>query len=143
MFIQAYLRQGVRMLGEPPEAEKFRLQITKALAVSGDERTIEDLYVSALTGAMQLWISPDSIVFTEILCYPRTKAIRAVIAAGRLSGVVELIPMIAKWGQKQGCKRAELLGRRGWVRALGWDELAFAMTPIENLVAASTVKETR
>ena len=117
------------MLGEPTEAMRFRSKIEKDLNRSGNLMTIEDLYAFVLTGDMQLWLGQRSIFFTEIVCYPRAKVLRLVIAAGELENFFVVGPTIAAWAISQGCDRAEFVGRKGWTRRLPlWRETAVMMT---------------
>jgi len=126
------------VLGEPAAAAPLRPTIQRALAHAGNERTIEDLYCACLTGAMQSWLAPsaDAIVFTEVVCYPRLKALRVTIAAGRMTTIDDMIPHIARWALAQDCTRVEFTGRHGWPRMLRWPAMqtatvAFApLTPL-------------
>ena len=106
------------MLGEPEAAIRLRPQIQKALDHAGNVLSIEDIYAHVLAGSMQLWLSQsgDAIMLTEIICYPRIKAIRATIAAGHLESLLAMTPRIARWAADIGCSRAEFIGRPGWLR---------------------------
>lgn len=109
------------MLGEPVWAIPLRDKVQAALDHAGNVMMIEDLYAFVLMGDMQLWTDEkkSAILITEVVCYPRLKAIRSVITAGSLDGVKEVIPHISQWAIQQGCERAELIGRIGWRRVLG------------------------
>ena len=127
------------MLGEPESSIHLRPQIQKALDHAGNVLRIEDLYAHVLAGSMQLWLSHsgDAIMFTEIVCYPQLKAIRATIAAGHLESLLAMTPRIAQWAAGIGCTRAEFIGRPGWLRV--WrgkfrNSAAFGAAPIEELL---------
>lgn len=120
------------MLGEPSGAVHLREQIQRALDHAGNALLIEDLYAFVLTGAVQAWLSNDNsgIIFTEIICYPRIKAVRGIVSAGRLQAILSLIPEVAAWAMKMGCVRAEFVGRRGWSRVMArhWKTTAVMAT---------------
>lgn len=109
------------MLGEPSWAIPLRDKVQAALDHAGNVMMIEDLYAFVLTGDMQIWTDEknSAILVTEVVCYPRLKAIRSVITAGSLDGVKKVVPRIALWALQQGCDRAELVGRFGWKRVFG------------------------
>jgi len=126
------------MLGEPPGAPPLRPIILRSLAHGGNERTIEDLYCACLTGALQCWLAPaaDAIVFTEVVCYPRLKALRLTLSAGRLEAILGMTSQIARWGLAMGCTRVEFTGRMGWARTLRWPGMrthACVMAPLAPL----------
>lgn len=124
------------MLGEPFACFHLRQKIEKALAYDGNVMGIENLYAAVLTGKMQLWgwadgsplsaeylwtpartmVRPDSVNFTEIMCYPDVRAVRSYLAAGTLSGIKAMTPFIIEWAKSIGCTRAEFCGRHGWAK---------------------------
>lgn len=127
------------MLGEPVAAIPLRDKIQAALDHAGNALLIEDLYAFALVGDVQIWLSSDNcgIIFTEIVCYPRLKAVRGIVAAGRLQSVLELVPTIARWALTMGCTRAEIIGRPGWTRVFNrcWKKSAvMAIADLKDIV---------
>lgn len=120
------------MLGEPAAAFHLRNKIQAALDRAGNVLLIEDLYALALVGDVQIWMSDDNsgIIFTEIVCYPRLKTVRGIVAAGRMQAVLSLVPVISRWALTMGCTKAELIGRPGWARVMSknWTKLAQVLT---------------
>lgn len=108
------------MLGEPAHVAHLRPLIQSALDRGGNLRTIEDLYASVLTGAMQLWVADDAsaVLFTELAVLPRAKIVRTLIAAGELKGVLSLQSRVAKWALGLGFTRTEITGSPAWMRLL-------------------------
>lgn len=62
---------------------------------------------------------------TQLIDEPQMRVCHFWLAAGELGGVVALSRKVLGWAKDNGCARATLAGRRGWVRALaseGWQE---------------------
>lgn len=82
-----------------------------------------DILGFLLSGVCQLWVCMDAeidaVAVTEIVCYPRAKAVRVFLASGRDHRKwIRFEPVIVEWAVAQGCTLIELWGRRGWIRAL-------------------------
>lgn len=154
------------MLGEPSSCVPLRPLIQRALDRAGNVMTIEDLYTFVLTGAVQLWLAPDSLdmytdgstelrthgtpewsqlapsatacMFTELVTYPRVKAIRSMYTAGNMRDAMAMIPRMARWGLAQGCTRAEFAASPGWLRVANGRKFAiqtaFCAAPLEDLI---------
>lgn len=132
------------MLGEPSSLIPIRPLVQRALDRAGNVMTIEDLYTLVLTGASQLWLSPNSTacMFTELVYYPRLKAIRSMYTAGNMRDAMAMIPRMARWALEQGCTRAEFAASPGWLRVANgrkFDiQVAFCSAPLEALIEEST-----
>jgi hypothetical protein len=102
-----------------------------ALALSGGTHTIDDVLAQIESGEAQLWWDDDGTVVTEIYDYPGKKVLHFWLAAGELNGVIRQSHRAMEWGREQGCTTANLVGRRGWERALaaeGWGARLTLMT---------------
>lgn len=134
------------MLGEPSATIPLRPLIQRALDRAGNVMTLEDLYIFVLTGGVQLWISPETIstapatacMFTELVYYPRLKAIRSMYTAGNMRDAMAMIPRMARWALTQGCTRAEFAASPGWLRVAGGRhfniQTAFCAAPLTELI---------
>lgn len=126
------------MLGEPPSAIPLRPLIQASLDHGGNALALEDLYAAVLTGAMQLWLAPagEAALFTEIIDYPRLRALHVVISAGKLNALKDLTPVMLRWARDtQHCTRAQYTGRPGWLRILkGGRHQVFAFCDLEDLL---------
>lgn len=102
--------------------------IERALREGGNTHTIEDVLQQIEAGSAQLWVVDDALIVTEIHEAPRAKTLHFWIATGKMDPVLALHTDVMAWGKEQGCDRATLAGRRGWLRVLagkGWrDSLA-------------------
>lgn len=83
-----------------------------------------DVLDACLLGDMQLWFTGDAAAVTEIRIYPRTKVCWVILAGGNLESIKAHIDDVGEWAKDMGCVAMEAIGRKGWVRALGWDEVA-------------------
>lgn len=134
------------MLGEPSSLIPLRPLIQRALDRAGNVMTLSDLYTFVLTGAVQLWTPPTesldspatACMFTELVHYPRIKAIRSMYTAGNMRDAMAMIPRMARWALEQGCTRAEFAASPGWLRVAGgrhFDiQMAFCAAPLEDLL---------
>lgn len=134
------------MLGEPSGLIHLRPLVQLALDRAGNVMTLSDLYTFVLTGAVQLWRAPDELLdtpstacmFTELVCYPRVKAIRSMYTAGNMRDAMAMIPRMARWALDQGCTRAEFAASPGWMRVAGGRhftiQTAFCAAPLEDLL---------
>lgn len=79
---------------------------------------------------MQIWPWKRSCIVTQLCVYPKHKAVRAFLAAGKSEDIVEMIPTVSEWARQQGCTVAEFEGRIGWERLLsrhGWKKRCVTM----------------
>lgn len=111
---------------------KFRLlsQVLEALAIDGGF-TLDDLIDAVARGHMQSWHGLNSLLITELVCYPRKKMLRVVIAAGDIEEILAMIPTVESWSKLQGCGGVLFTGRPGWKRVLdryGYRSLGIVMT---------------
>jgi hypothetical protein len=96
-------------------------RLEKALAHGGGTHAVSDVVQAIEERRAQLWERGDGVIVTEVLTYPRLKAVNYWLAAGDLRDCLALQDGIDEWARGQGCELATLSGRRGWVRAAaGW-----------------------
>lgn len=134
------------MLGEPSRLVPLRSQVQRALDRAGNVMTIEDLYTFVLIGDVQLWTTPTeaydspatACMFTELVHYPRVKAIRSMYTAGNMRDAMAMIPRMARWALSVGCTRAEFAASPGWLRVANgrkFDiQVAFCAAPLTELI---------
>lgn len=105
--------------------EDYRAGIEAALVYAGGTHTFDDIVAGVAAGDYQFWPGPSSVVITEIVEYPRLRALNFFLAGGgNLAELEAMTPHILEWGRTQGCTRALFTGRRGWTRTFltrtGW-----------------------
>jgi len=95
--------------------EKVR-RFEKALAQAGNTHTVADVLDRIGEGKACCWTNGDSVVVTEVLVYPRLRAVNYWIVAGKLQECAALQPDIDAWAISEGCSVATATGRMGWLR---------------------------
>lgn len=97
-----------------------RHPLRAALAYSDGRYHMGDLYRSLKRADWQLWLSPRSVAVTAVEEWPRSRRLTILFAAGEMADMLSCLPTLLAWGKSKGCDAAELHGRPGWARALGW-----------------------
>lgn len=126
---KAALRPPVNMLMVPPAAlEALWPDIERRLGPLFDEyplESLDDLKTTLSSAQRQCWLCLDgesiaAVAITQITIYPQAKVLELVALAGE--GVVERIGEMHEWlaaaAVERGCSILQVIGRRGWGRAL-------------------------
>ena len=79
---------------------------------------MSDVLRLVLSGDAQFWPFEDAAIVTEIIRYPQRTSLRFWLAGGNLETLAKAEPDIIEWSKKFDCNSVEIIGRRGWVRAL-------------------------
>lgn len=80
--------------------------------------TLEDIKEKVLTGYMQLWKDEGYAAVTEVLNYPGSRVVLVHLAGGELEALLEADSELVKFARMVGATGIEIIGRKGWVRAL-------------------------
>jgi len=84
-----------------------------------------DVFASVIRGDAQFWFAEDAGLVTEVISYPRRRTLRFWLAGGNIETLKELEEQAIEWSKGYNCVACEIIGRRGWVRALdGYEEAA-------------------
>ncbi len=78
-----------------------------------------------LDGRAKLWVESEALIVTEVLQFPRKRALRFWLATGDIEACLTLHRRVLEWGAEQGCDFAITTGRKGWTKPLrveGWTE---------------------
>jgi hypothetical protein len=93
--------------------------IAGALPYCYGTHTLEDVAAGIASGQFQFWPGERCAVVTEILEYPRLRALNFFLVGGDRKELVDrLEPMIVAWAKAIGCARVAQAGRKGWSRVL-------------------------
>ena len=95
--------------------EKLR-RFQKALDVAGRTHDVSDVMEKVREGRAMFWPNKDGSIVTEVLVYPRLKAVNYWLVSGDLADCAALQPEIDAWALEQGCAVAVATGRMGWLR---------------------------
>ena len=83
------------------------------------------MFATILRGDAQFWPAEDAGLVTEVIDYPQRRTLRFWLAGGNLETLQELEAAAIEWSKRWDCVACEIIGRRGWVRALeGYEEAA-------------------
>jgi hypothetical protein len=108
----------------PPDISAYRHYIEAALEYGDGGFTYEDIVQAVQDGSFQFWPGVDSMILTEIVNYPRLRAVNVVAAGGNLAEIEAMVPKLEAWARAHGCTEAVFTGRRGWERTFlartGW-----------------------
>ena len=102
---------------------KYRPQIEAALEYGGGTHTFEDVVQMLVENRAQAWVNGSSIAITEIVYFPRKRALHCFLAGGEMREIIEMMPSAAQFGADHGCTDFTIAGRKGWQRVLrryGW-----------------------
>ena len=108
----------------PPRDEKAewlrcRPWIEAALEHAHGTHTIEDIEVGIESGQYYFFCSANAAVVTEIITFPRMKALNYFLIGGDLDDLKTTIePFVTAWAKHiGGCSRVIGIGRKGFERA--------------------------
>lgn len=87
-----------------------------------------DVYSEIASGQKQLWVEGESAVVTQICPYPQMLSIELFLIGGELKEIKSIVQEILDRAKVCGIKRAQMGGRSGFTRALGFKELGAFMT---------------
>lgn len=105
-------------------SEQLQKRLQRALDLSGNTHTIEDIQQAVARGQMQCFVDGDSFIITEIMQYPRKRILNVFLIVGDIS-VIDLFPKIGDFAREAGCEYMQGFGRDGWKRVLpkrGWKQ---------------------
>lgn len=106
-------------LAEAFVAAKPRLQA--ALDRAGDEYTLDDIWDIVASGEGQLWHNDEFSGVTQVIDYPQKKVVLVHLAGGDLEALLKAAGPggdLEKFAEIVGADGIEIVGRRGWVRAM-------------------------
>jgi hypothetical protein len=92
--------------------------IDAALDHSSGTHSLADVFRLIASGEAQFWPFEDAAIVTEIVRYPQRTILRFWLAGGKLETLLEAEPEVIEWSKRYNCEAVEIIGRRGWNRAL-------------------------
>lgn len=98
---------------------RCRPWIEAALSYARGTHLIEDVEAGIEAGLYHFWSTPNSAAVTEIIVYPRLKALNYWLIGGDLEELKTLLePAVTNvFAKQQGCTRVIGIGRKGFERA--------------------------
>lgn len=81
--------------------------------------TIEDVEQMVANREAQLWLGENSAAVTEIIQFPRAKALHLWLCGGDLKEITEMmLPKAEAFAKAEGCTKLTTGGRKGWDRVM-------------------------
>ena len=111
------------------EWRRLRHHILAALEHAGGTHTEHDILDLLRNDHAQFWPAENSAMITEIVGYPNGSHCRIWLAGGEYDELRGLErDRVIPWARSRGCRRIELVGRKGWARRLkDYDEVAVVL----------------
>ena len=111
------------------EWRRLRHHILAALEHAGGTHTAHDILDLLRNDQAQFWPAENSAMITEIVGYPNGSHCRIWLAGGEYDELRGLErDRVIPWARSRGCRRIELVGRKGWARRLkDYDEVAVVL----------------
>ena len=112
------------------EFERCWPWLEPAIARYGPTHDKDHIWLALEQGDAQLWPSPNAAALTELKNYKTGfKEVNGWLSGGDLEEIRRTTEKIEDWARRQGCRRATICGREGWLRAFdGYVKRAVVMT---------------
>ena len=84
---------------------------------------IEDVKQAVMAGRMQFWPMKGAALVTEILEFPRKKALNCWLCGGNMKELERVLPSLEHFARANDCYALYGAGRKGWIRHMlqfGW-----------------------
>ena len=104
-----------------------RKYIQDALDHCGNTHSVDDVLQMVEDGKAQLHVGNRCAVVTQEMDFPAGRQLHYWLAGGDLEELQEIEKRVSENARKNGCTQASIIGRRGWGRSLGFDEMATVM----------------
>jgi hypothetical protein len=90
-----------------------------ALNHAGRTHSLDDVAALIAAGEARFWAGRACALVAAIERDPRERRLLVWLAGGAREELEdELLPLAEAWGREAGCRRALVIGRRGWERTL-------------------------
>lgn len=76
--------------------------------------SVIDIFGLLVNESAYLVALKNSAGILEIVEYPKYKSCRIWLAGGEMDELLKVYPKIQLWAKCKGCKKIEILGRKGW-----------------------------
>ena len=76
--------------------------------------SVIDIFGLLVNESAYLVALKNSAGILEIVEYPKYKSCRIWLAGGEMDELLGVYPKIQLWAKRKGCKKIEILGRKGW-----------------------------
>lgn len=99
-----------------------REMIEDSLELANGCYEFDDIAAAVLLGTYHLYRVDDACAVTQIVNTPRRRILNVVVAGGNLDTIKKNQGYLIGLAKQHGCDMISAIGRKGWGRAMGWDE---------------------
>lgn len=106
-------------------------RLQRALDFAGGIYSVEDVVDLVKAGKMQAWHTPNSLVLSQVVPYPRKKVLNVFAVVGDMDEALSMHDELEAFAKEQGCEFMMMTGREGWTRVMpkwGWGKAGVTMT---------------
>lgn len=105
--------------------------ISEALTYQ-NTHTLDDVLAMIEAKDAQLWLGENSAAVTEIIQYPRAKALHLWLCGGDMKEITDqMLPKAEAFARAEGCTKLTTGGRKGWDRVMS----RHGFTPVASICA--------
>lgn len=106
----------------------MRVKLQRVLHGFGDCYTVNDIMGEIEKGTMQSFVVGETWIITQVLNYPRKKAVNVLFIIGHLDEARRAEPKIEEFARSIGAKQIVGLARVGWSKFAtpGWRKTGVA-----------------
>ena len=80
--------------------------------------SMDDVVADLEARRAHLWVGENAALVTTITDYAQERVIECWLAGGDMKEILAMTPPIEDWARRVGCTQVQVMGRKGWVRAL-------------------------
>ena len=84
----------------------------------------DDVAAMVLGGRYRLWVMSDACWITEMIDTPRKRVLNVPYLGGNMETIKKNLRRVEDYARANRCSMITGQGRRGWVRALGFEEVS-------------------
>lgn len=90
-----------------------------------NEHTLDEVYGSLIRRERQLWIAGNSTIEAILITQIQNETCYVELCAGKGVSCTKFLKIVEAWARQGGCKKINILGRKGWERTLKKDGYKF------------------
>ena len=104
--------------------ERTTKDVLSALRYSNGERNFKDVMNELMSGEKQIWVHTtddkfNATVSTEVIDFPgKRTCMISYLGGDHILDCLDDIGTIELWAKENGCKDIQVIGRKGWCKAL-------------------------
>jgi len=115
----------IKQLETKEEMQRTMQMILDAMPSLGGTHDFTDIIQLIMDGMITLWISDNSFILTEVVSYPRMKAVNMFMVGGDLEELLGFDDILTEYGKHHGCSRLEGWARPGFAKNRSMKALGF------------------